>query len=184
MASHFKQFLIWATVSAISDGIGFARWWWRGSTCIKNIRVGALAFIAISNSSVKMEFGVTESCIMTSIVVNIQCHIVKVFYVCGVLSYYVFYSIFVVPSSTGTMQQWWQPGTWLLPPRSEWRRLIWIRKNKHLVLKYLLVVSQVLICKWLRPFKRLVITIGGFHKLSQIFPMSSQHCSIFSHSHI
>ena len=42
----------------LNDGIGFASWR-RGSTCIKNIRVGASAFIAISNSAVKMkmEFG-------------------------------------------------------------------------------------------------------------------------------
>ena len=58
----------------LNDGIGFARWR-RGSTCIKNIRVGASAFIAISNSAVKMEFGLQS--IMTSIGVYIQYDIVK-----------------------------------------------------------------------------------------------------------
>ena len=44
----------------LNDGIGFASWR-RGSTCIKNIRVGASAFIAISNSAVKMEFGLKRA---------------------------------------------------------------------------------------------------------------------------
>ena len=42
---------------------------------IKNIRVGASAFIAIS--SCEDGVWVTKSCIMTSLVVNIQYHIVK-----------------------------------------------------------------------------------------------------------
>ena len=156
----FKQFLIWATVSAISE------WWnWFCEVAAREHLYqkhpsGRFGFHCYFQFSCEDEDGVwvTESCIMSSIVVNIQYHIVKDIGILCLWGSFIlrFLFYFCCASSTGTMQQqWWQPGTELLPPGSEWRRLIWFRKNQrlflksekkqHLVLKYLLVVSQGLI---------------------------------------
>ena len=77
MASHYKQYLIWATVSAISE------WWnWFCEVAAREHLYqkhpsGRFGFHCYFQFSCEDGVWVTESGIMSSIVVNIQYHIVK-----------------------------------------------------------------------------------------------------------